>query len=231
MNETSNFFETVERIFHDWHYDHPRILYALMRSLKPKIAVEIGTYRGYAACYMAQALKENGDGHLYCIDDFSEGTQKKYDSHHWDENVSKCGLSGYITLIIGKSEEVAWPSKVDFAYIDGWHSLRQCESDFAMAAESGAECICLDDVTSTVGPSFFVQELRKTGEWDVLEIFRDCGLAVCVRRKPKSPVTFSQELPNHPGVVLTGMSVEKKWEHLDAASLVTGVDYSEFKVT
>ena len=227
-----NFFETVERIFHDWHYDHPRILYALMRSLKPKVAVEVGTYRGYAACYMAQALKENGeDGHLYCIDDFSEGMQKKYDSHHWEENVAKCGLSGYITLIVGKSEEVVWPKQVDFAYIDGWHSLRQCESDFILAANRGAECICLDDVTSTVGPSLFVQELRKNGDWDVLEIFRDCGLAVCVRRKAKPPVTFSQELPNHPGVVLTGMTVEQKWEHLDEASKVTSVDYSEFEMT
>lgn len=45
--------------FPNWRYDHPRILYGLIRSLKPRTVMEIGTYRGYAACYMAQACKEN----------------------------------------------------------------------------------------------------------------------------------------------------------------------------
>ena len=69
--ETGDFFKRVDEVFHDWKYDHPRILYALIRSLKPLVVVEVGTYRGYAAAWMARALQENGIGMLYCIDDFS----------------------------------------------------------------------------------------------------------------------------------------------------------------
>lgn len=222
-----SFFDTVESVFHDWHYDHPRILYALMRSLRPEIAVEVGTYRGYAACYMAQACKENNVGHVFCIDDFSEGMQKKYDADHWRDNIEKCGVTPHVTLVIGKSTEVQWPKKVDFVYIDGWHSYSTALVDFNAASSRAAECICLDDVTSTVGPSLLVKKIRETGVWDVLEIFRDCGLAVCIRRKPKPPCNFSQELLGNPGTVMTGWTLEEKRAHLSSASLVTSVDYTK----
>src|SRR4051812_20105134 len=132
-----NFFDKVEKLFATWHYDHPRILYALIRSLKPTIAVEIGTYRGYAACYMAQALKENGNGHLYCIDDFSEGMQKKFDANHWRSNLEECNLLNWTTLLRGKSSEVKWPDKVDFAYIDGWHGYTTVVEDFISCSSRG----------------------------------------------------------------------------------------------
>ncbi len=234
MLTTSGFFETVERLFHDWNYRHPAILYALMRSLKPKVAVEIGSYRGYAACYMSRALQENGSGHLYAIDDFSEGMQKKYDVSHWQANLEACGVRDFATICVGKSSlSELWPETVDFAYVDGWHSFKQTRYDFIMAANRGAECICLDDITSTVGPSMFIQFIREEyrKEWDVCEIYRDCGLAICVRKKPKPPVTFSQELPNHPGVVLTGMTAAEKRKHLDDASKVTGIDYSDYQLS
>lgn len=226
-----NPLDRIEQQFPDWRYDHPRILYSLMRSLKPRIAVESGTYRGYAACYMAQACKENGVGHVYCIDDFSEGMQKKYDADHWRANLAACELTDWATLIVGKSSDVTWPETVDFAYIDGWHGLKAIRQDWENCNLRGAECICLDDITSTVGPSYFIQELRRSQYWDVLELHRDCGLAVCMRRKAKPPVSFSQELPNNPGVVLTGMTVEEKRRHLQDATRETGIDYSDYEVS
>src|SRR5581483_9979767 len=129
--------------------------------MRPMTVVEVGTYRGYAACYMAQALLENGEGHLYCIDDFSEGTQKRYDAGHWRGNLYHCGLSNWATLIEGKSQDVRWPAKVDFAYIDGWHGFQVAMSDFLQCNKRGAECICLDDATTTVGPMMVVDDIRK----------------------------------------------------------------------
>ena len=41
------------------------LLYQIIRNIKPKVAVEIGTHRGKAAFYMAQALKDNGEGILH----------------------------------------------------------------------------------------------------------------------------------------------------------------------
>ena len=225
---TDQFFETVEQVFATWHYDHPRILYALMRSLKPTVAVEVGTYRGYAAAYMARACIENGVGHVHCIDDFSEGMQQRYDEAHWDENLRLCGVRDHVTLLRGRSDEVTWPDKVDFAYLDGWHGYITVVHDFAQADLRGAECICLDDVTSTVGPSMMVQRVRENmrDRWDVVELFRDCGLAVCIRRKDRPPCNFSQELPGHPGMVMTEWTTEKKRNHLAEVSKLNGIDYT-----
>lgn len=224
-----DFFERVEALFHDWHYDHPRILYALMRSLRPEVAVEVGTYRGYAACYMARAVQENGIGHVYCIDDFSEGIQQRYDEDHWRDNLRTCGVLSRATLLRGKSSEVSWPERVDFAYIDGWHGFSTVAEDFNSADSRGAECICLDDTDSTVGPSLFLQRLRSSTEWDVCEVLRDCGLAICTRRLKKKPVSFSQESSRDHGVVMTEWSTEQKREFLGQLTTETGVDYTDFK--
>src|SRR5690242_4920627 len=48
--------------------DSAWLLYGIARSLKPKIAVEIGSARGKSACFVGMALKENGFGRLYAID-------------------------------------------------------------------------------------------------------------------------------------------------------------------
>ncbi len=45
-----------------------QILYALVRALKPKNVVEIGTFHGCSATHIASALVANGAGTLYCVD-------------------------------------------------------------------------------------------------------------------------------------------------------------------
>jgi len=227
-----NFFETVESVFHDWRYDHPRILYSLIRAMKPSVAVEVGTYRGYAACYMARALQENNNGHLYCIDNLSLTDHlARYGTDpvtHWGNNLTATGVRDWATLIVGKSDEVIWPAKIDFAYIDGWHSYQTCLHDFTRAAYAGASCICLDDIVQSVGPRMVFDLIRKTDEWQVLELFHDCGMGICVRKTPKPPYTFSQELPDNPGVDLRPLSRQERIEHFAEASKTTGLDYSEF---
>lgn len=226
-----SFFETVEARFPDWNYGHPRILYALIRSLKPVVLVEVGTYRGYAACYMARALQENNSGHLYCIDNFSlddhvwrYGDPEK----HWNENLAACGVRNWVTLLRGDSNKVQWPDKVDFAYIDGWHSYRAVQLDFSICQEKGAQCICLDDTINCVGPRLFVSGLLQYPQgWDVIDIAADNGLSICMRKQKHIDVTFSQELPNHPGVDLTKLTPEERNQHFRVAALVSDLCYDE----
>lgn len=47
-----------------------RVLYALVRALKPKRVLEFGTADGCSATHMAAALKANGSGFLTCIDQY-----------------------------------------------------------------------------------------------------------------------------------------------------------------
>lgn len=226
---TNEFFDTVERVFHDWHYDHPRILYALIRALKPQTVVEVGTYRGYAACYMARALQENGMGGLFCIDNFSltDHTARYGDAkRHLLNNLNICGVAGVVTLIEGNSDMVAWPERVDLAYIDGWHSYLASKFDFEQCAMRGATCICLDDTLNCIGPRKLVSEIDRA-KWDVLTLGNDNGLSIC-QKKVERRITFSQELPNNPGTVLTNATDDDIKSHLAEAFYANGVDYSDF---
>ena len=213
--------------------------------LQPNTVVEVGTYRGYAACYMARAIQENNRGKLYCIDDFSESMQKPTTPDEWHENLLACGVRDWATLLVGRSDKIKWPENVDLAYIDGWHSYAAVHGDFRKCAMLGASVICLDDTTYAIGPRQFVADLQRPkkkgtgngkwteieglswpdhdipGEWNVLEFFSDHGLAVCVRKSNRPCVHFSQELAGK------GQEIEndKLLEHLMAAKAVTGIDY------
>lgn len=227
---TSAFFETVEKVFHDWTYDHPRVLYSLIRALKPKVVVEVGTYRGYAACYMARALQENNSGHLYCIDNLSLVDHAgRYGDPvaHWNDNLVKCGVRDWVTLKKGNSDDqLLWPTAVDFAYIDGWHSYLMARNDFNACAARGADCICLDDTLNCIGPRMVVSQLDRD-QWDVLTLPNDNGLTIC-HNKVVRRITFSQERENHPGTVLTDASDDDILSHLEECAVDNYVNYSDF---
>jgi hypothetical protein len=224
---TMDCFATIESRFTDWHYDHPKILYGLIRSLRPQVVVEVGTYRGYAACYMARAIQENNSGRLYCIDKFSESKQRTFSDPvgHWNDNLVAAGVRDWVTLLSGSSKDVVWPDRVDVAYIDGWHGLEQCVWDFAACSTRGAELICLDDTQSTVGPKQLLADMRRDPNWDVIEIHRDNGFGLCYRRKRGRRVEFSQELPDIWGTDLKEMNADQIREHLAQAKVITGLSY------
>lgn len=228
-----SFFDTVEAQFKDWHYDHPRILYSLIRSLKPRVCVEVGTYRGYAACYMARALQENNSGHLFCLDNFSlTDFTASYGNcdpkEHWSDNLMACGVRPWATLLVGDSDKVDWPEHVDFAYIDGWHSYEVASKDFNACAKRGAQCICLDDTINCAGPRLLMMDIKALrATWSVLDIPSDNGLSICMRKDKVRDVTFSQELPNHPGVDVSVLSPAERQKHFELAYQSTGVSYME----
>lgn len=227
-----NFHEDVDKVFHDWNYGHPKILYGLIRSMKPSVIVEVGAYRGYGTAWMAQAAKENGIGHVYAIYNFSlkqfTPDRDAAVAHFWD-NLARLGLTDYVTLIEGDSDKVEWPEKVDLCYVDGWHSYLAALHDFEKAAKLGAECICFDDSTQSIGPRKVVEEIRAQlpRTWATIDILRDCGLTICIEKRhhPKGPITFSQELDGSLGVDLQTLTRDEQEAHLALASKRNGVDY------
>lgn len=225
----SNFYQDIWEIHKDWCYGNPVILHGLIRSMKPYVVVEVGTYRGFSGSWMAQALKENGKGHLYCIDNFSLNDHRsRYGDAraHLESNLQMAGVRDHITILDGDSDKVAWPEKVDFAYVDGWHSYLAAKHDFEQCATRGAECICLDDVTQSVGPRMLMDDPKIREEWDIVFVNRDCGMAICMRKVKRGPVTFSQELPGHPGVDLQTLTKYEQGFHLAGIEPITGVNYT-----
>lgn len=225
---TGEFFDKVESMYKDWQYDHPRLLYSLIKLLRPAVALEVGTFMGYGACYMARALEENDAGHLYCIDNWQLPNPKwrpEPVKETFLNALSVFGLRGRVTLLEGDSTKIPWPDKIDFAYIDGWHSFQVARNDFMMASQAGATCICFDDTISVVGPRMLMRNIEKDDEWDVATLNSAAGLTICTRRSITTgrQVTFSQEFDDHPGMDLKDQ--QQIGEHLKQAADRTGLKY------
>jgi len=230
-----SFYTEVDRVFATWNYNHPRILHALLRSLKSTSHVECGVYRGLSTAWAAKAMQENNVGRVYGIDSWSLTEHAhilngKTPKQHAEENLTTLGVREWVTLLDGKSDEVVWPEIVTSAYLDSWHSHEVVAKEFALAEARGAYLIALDDTENCVGPRLFVEENRKKYEkkgWDVADIHSDNGLTIFLKRQPRRLITFSQELPlPNPGVDLRPLSLEEQRAHFEEAEKATGLHYS-----
>ncbi len=148
-------------------------LYRHVRRQKPRLAVEIGMANGISTLAILTALEEEGgDGCLISIDP-NQFTQ-------WRDcgraAVKRAGL-GARHRVIEKSDALALPellaggTRVDFGYIDGWHTFDYALMDFwfldKMTSQDGV--IAFNDcgwpaVEKTIG---FVLTHRRYREIDV----------------------------------------------------------------
>lgn len=188
MSFLDNLTTGVPRLFTE---RHAKLMYGLCRWLDVRNAVEVGAFHGYCALHIAQAIKENGGGTITVIDDFSLDN----DAAAIHNNFQRAGLADTLKIISGDSREVKWPYGIDFAFIDGDHSLDGCVNDCNKAISAGARCLAIHDSVGWWGPREYVEMARKQGEgmWDVFEANHDSGLAVMVKREEKPPVIYSEE--------------------------------------
>lgn len=166
------------------------LLYSLVRYMQPRAIVEVGTWRGYSAAWLARGLQDNGDaGHLYAIDNWSLMGQRIEDTQR---NLTACGLHN-VTLLSGDSLALEWPDH-DLAFIDGNHSLDHCAREIATADRHGATTIVVHDTTAWWGPRQWLDRVRQStgATWDVLELPAAEGLTICTRRTPKPPAQFGE---------------------------------------
>ena len=108
------------------------LLYGLVRSLKPKITLEVGMANGLSTLFISRAHEDNGiGGHHYAIDPFQDS--------EWDNRGQKlieyAGLREFVTLIPKPSHQ-ALPGleqqgvKAQFVFIDGAHLFDYVITDF-----------------------------------------------------------------------------------------------------
>lgn len=108
------------------------LLQELIREIRPKVGVEVGLAFGISTLFILEALAESGGQKLIGIDPAQHddwwrggglfnieraGFQHLYEFH---ENTSQQVLPA----LVGKGE------KVDFAFIDGWHTFDHTLIDF-----------------------------------------------------------------------------------------------------
>jgi len=118
------------------------LLYALVRALKPKLAVETGTFSGLSSTYIARAMKENGRGRLItCEMDLlvCESARKRFRDEHLD-SIIDCRLCSSFDLVVDEP--------IDFFYSDSDVNIREQEVRNFLAKLNPFGLILMHDASS-----------------------------------------------------------------------------------
>lgn len=110
-------------------------LYSLANTLKKSaVIVEIGSWKGLSAVWLASGLRDGMAGRVIAVDhgigDPEAGLQET--AEIFSENIKKANVSEMITPIFKKSEEAisGWSSPINMLFIDGSHDYESVRRDF-----------------------------------------------------------------------------------------------------
>lgn len=113
------------------HPEQGEHLYSLALSTRPRITLEVGMAYGLSSLYICRALKENG-GHKHIVIDPHESSEYRA-LGMW--NLQRAGYGDLVELHEERSEQglprlAAQGVRIDFAFIDGWHTFDYTLVDF-----------------------------------------------------------------------------------------------------
>jgi len=149
-------------------YREGAYLYAVVRKLRPRIAVETGVANGFSTAFLLQAFHANGEGGLYSID-LPREVGRDYAPGAFYEGEGRAGIPpdaepGWLvpqelkarwTLILGRSQEELPPllerlGTIDFFMHDSEHSYECMRFEFERAwpALRPGGVLVSDDVNS-----------------------------------------------------------------------------------
>lgn len=111
-----------------------KIIYALVRALRPELAVEIGTHSGCSATHILAAMEANGVGHLHSIDIGGIQPPGIPAEFHRRWSIDEIDARYY-----------NWPEQVDFVLEDGDHTRDLTSRVVAAAKAHGARAILAHD--------------------------------------------------------------------------------------
>jgi predicted O-methyltransferase YrrM len=147
-----------------------KILYALIRALKPAHVVEIGSFHGCSATHICEALLKNGKGKLTSVDI----------NHNFKPPAKFKGVLKQVQIDLFKYEFPKTP-KVDFVFEDALHEPGQVShiwNLFKKSAKKGAAILSHDAEHYIVGADV------RMGIGEIVEDYKtilvapsDCGFA------------------------------------------------------
>lgn len=101
------------------HRDVGRLLYQLVRAVRPALVVEFGTSFGASAIHLAAAVRENGTGRVIGSELHpGKAAQAR-------RNLERAGLLDRVEVVEGDALETLrdLPGPVDLLLLDGWKEL------------------------------------------------------------------------------------------------------------
>lgn len=119
--------------------NHGHVLYGLVRALKPRSIVEIGSARGKSTCILALACLDNGQGKVHAIDPHTENEWTDVGTSgrtlpFLQERLRMYDLGAYVDVVVKTSQMAAasWTESIDFLFIDGDHTYDGVRQDFEL---------------------------------------------------------------------------------------------------
>jgi predicted O-methyltransferase YrrM len=96
-----------------------RLLYSLVRAIRPPVVVEFGTSYGISTLHLAAAVKDNGTGHVYG----TELSATKVTAAR--ANLAAADLSRHVTILEGDALDTlaGVPGPIGLLLVDGWKEL------------------------------------------------------------------------------------------------------------
>ncbi|MBS4760678.1 MAG: O-methyltransferase [Clostridium sp.] len=151
----------------------------LIKISKVKNVLEIGTSNGYSTLWIADALKESGNGgHLATIE-FYEKRQSIA-----RENIEKCGLSAYVTFKQGRALEIL--AELDFipdmVFVDANKSEYIQYFDLLKDNLQKGAIILADNVTSHAAKvADFLEEIKNDTRYQSQVLDLPAGLLMALK--------------------------------------------------
>jgi Methyltransferase domain len=197
------------------------LYYALVRALRPKHVLVIGSGYGFSVVCLALALKDNAKGNLTFVDPSYSvlvdgpfktigGAAQWADEQSVTAHFARFGVDGYVTHHRLRSEEfflrydgLRLP-EIDIAFIDGNHSYHDVKADFTSTVRHSRRnsYILLHDT------NIYVRELvRHAG------VKRWLGV---IKRQPE--LFEVVDFPFASGVAIVRVLKDKAWTALQSAS-------------
>lgn len=165
-----------------------RKLFKIFQELKPRLILEVGTFRGVGSCYIAMLAPK---AHIFTVD-VLEGTP--FDGEGVKDFIKKLEIKNLTPVRMrggGEAFMRGWlevgRDQFDFVYIDGghnWNNLAQ-QTMLAMAVTRPGGVILYDDLDNPVWPevdSFWKLVVTKmsqlechvNGKWGIAKV-RECS--------------------------------------------------------
>lgn len=161
------------------------LLYALVRLLRPRRVIEIGTALGHSTSWLAAALRDVGNGTLVTVDNYGQtwgGISKNDQAAR-----ARVGAAGGAMIVeYVRSNSIRYmreqPDRsVDIVYVDGDHSFKVATGDIRQAMRVATKLVIVHDTFSR--PNRMVRKAcAKLGGGLWLDAFR--GFYLVNPRKP-----------------------------------------------
>jgi predicted O-methyltransferase YrrM len=173
------------------------IYYGLVRTLKPKTIVVIGSYRGFVPIVLRRAQLDSGGGDLHFIDpslvdDFWKEPSRTAE-HFAGFQASGIQAHLHTTQEFAVSEAFAALERVDLLFVDGYHTAEQCRLDhetFLPLMPPGSIALFHDAVRERISRIYgedraythtvchYIDELKANPDYEVLTMPVADGLAL-----------------------------------------------------